>query len=77
MHFGRPGEGDVLQAGMLFTIELDQCGTVCEDSFRRLDGGTKDRSLSAQFEHSLAVTKDGYEVFTLSPEGLNKPPYDI
>jgi len=36
---------------------------------------TKDRSLSAQFEHSLAVTADGFEVFTQSPEGLDKPPY--
>ena len=38
---------------------------------------TKDRSLSAQFEHSLAVTADGYEVFTLSPTDLDKPPYNI
>jgi methionyl aminopeptidase len=37
---------------------------------------TKDRSLSAQFEHSLAVTADGFEVFTSSPEGFDKPPYD-
>ena len=36
---------------------------------------TRDRSLSAQFEHSLAVTKDGFEVFTYSPAGLDKPPY--
>ena len=36
---------------------------------------TKDRSLSAQFEHSLAVTDDGYEIFTLSPKGYTKPPY--
>ena len=36
---------------------------------------TRDKSLSAQFEHSLGVTKDGYEVFTYSPKGLDKPPY--
>ena len=38
---------------------------------------TRDKSLSAQFEHSLAVTKDGYEVFTYSPKGMDKPPYKI
>ena len=37
---------------------------------------TRDRSLSAQFEHSLGVTADGYEIFTLSPKGWHKPPYD-
>jgi len=36
---------------------------------------TKDKSLSAQFEHSLAVTEDGFEIFTLSPAGYTKPPY--
>ena len=36
---------------------------------------TRDRSLSAQFEHSMGVTKDGVEVFTYSPKGLDKPPY--
>jgi methionyl aminopeptidase len=36
---------------------------------------TRDRSLSAQFEHSLAVTETGYEIFTLSPKDLHKPPY--
>ena len=37
---------------------------------------TKDKKLSAQFEHSLAVTEDGFEIFTLSPKGWAKPPYD-
>ena len=36
---------------------------------------TRDRSLSAQFEHSLGITEQGCEVFTLSPKGLDKPPY--
>ena len=36
---------------------------------------TKDLSLSAQFEHTIGVTKDGYEIFTLSPKGLHFPPY--
>ena len=79
MHFGRPGEGDVLQAGMFFTIEpMINAGRsdvkILSDGWTAV---TKDRSLSAQFEHSLAVTQDGYEVFTLSPKGLNQPPYDI
>ena len=36
---------------------------------------TKDKSLSAQFEHSVGVTETGYEIFTLSPAGLHRPPY--
>ncbi len=36
---------------------------------------TKDQSLSAQFEHTVGVTADGYEIFTLSPKGLHHPPY--
>jgi methionyl aminopeptidase len=36
---------------------------------------TRDRSLSAQFEHSVSVTETGVEIFTLSPKGLHKPPY--
>jgi methionyl aminopeptidase len=37
---------------------------------------TKDRSLSAQFEHTIGVTSTGYEIFTISPAGLHRPPYD-
>ena len=79
MHFGRLGEGDVLQAGMFFTIEpMINAGRfdvkILSDGWTAV---TKDRSLSAQFEHSLAVTEDGYEVFTLSPQGLDKPPYEV
>ena len=79
MHFGQPGEGDVLQSGMFFTIEpMINAGRfgvkILSDGWTAV---TKDRSLSAQFEHSVAVTDDGYEVFTLSPQGFDKPPYDI
>ena len=79
MHFGRPGEGDVLKEGMFFTIEpMVNAGRfevkILSDGWTAV---TKDRSLSAQFEHSLAVTADGYEVFTLSPTDLDKPPYNI
>jgi len=76
MHFGRPGEGAVLREGMFFTIEpMINAGRldvkVLHDGWTAV---TKDRSLSAQFEHSLAVTDSGYEIFTLSPKGLHSPP---
>jgi methionyl aminopeptidase len=79
MHYGSPGEGDVLREGMFFTIEpMINTGAY---EVKILDDGwtavTKDRSLSAQFEHSIGVTADGYEVFTLSPMGLDQPPYDV
>jgi len=69
----------MLRAGMFFTIEpMINTGSfevkILSDGWTAV---TKDRSLSAQFEHSLAVTEDGYEIFTLSPGGLDKPPYDI
>ena len=77
MHFGTPGDGPVLREGMFFTIEpMINAGRF---DVKILDDGwtavTKDRSMSAQFEHSLGVTADGYEVFTLSPAGLHRPPY--
>lgn len=79
MHFGRRGQGEVLHEGMFFTIEpMINAGRfdvkILSDGWTAV---TKDRSLSAQFEHSLAVTKDGYEVFTLSPKGWFSPPYNV
>ncbi len=79
MHIGNPGEGVRLEPGMFFTIEPminagDYATKVLES-----DGWTavtRDRSLSAQFEHSLGVTEDGVEIFTLSPKGFTKPPYE-
>jgi methionyl aminopeptidase len=78
MHFGTPGEGLVLRQGMFFTIEpMINAGRY---DLKILDDGwtavTKDRSMSAQFEHSIGVTADGYEVFTESPAGLHRPPYE-
>jgi methionyl aminopeptidase len=78
MHYGTAGEGDVLREGMFFTIEpMINTGTyevkILEDGWTAV---TKDRSLSAQFEHSMGVTADGVEVFTLSPTGLDRPPYE-
>lgn len=79
LHYGRPGEGLVLRPGMFFTIEPMLNGG--RPDVKVLDDGwtavTRDRSLSAQFEHMLGVTEDGCEVFTLSPAGLDHPPYTV
>ena len=77
LHFGRPGDGPVLRPGMFFTIEpMVNAG---RPEVKVLDDGwtavTRDRSLSAQFEHMVGVTDTGCEVFTYSPAGLDKPPY--
>ncbi len=77
MHVGRPGKGTVLEPGMFFTIEpMINAG---DYRTKLLDDGwtavTYDKSLSAQFEHTLAVTETGFEIFTLSPKGFTKPPY--
>ncbi len=76
-HYGEPGTGPELRAGMFFTIEpMINAGRwevkILKDGWTAV---TKDRSLSAQFEHSIGVTADGYEVFTRSPAGLDRPPY--
>lgn len=75
LHYGRPGTGPMLEPGMFFTIEpmvnLGRPETkILSDDWTAI---TKDRSLSAQFEHSVGVTKDGVEIFTLSPAGLFHP----
>jgi methionyl aminopeptidase len=75
LHFGRPGEGPKLQPGMFFTIEpMVNAG---RPEVKILDDGwtavTRDRSLSAQFEHMVGITATGCEIFTLSPAGLHKP----
>ena len=75
LHYGRPGAGPVLRPGMFFTIEpminLGRPETkILADGWTAV---TRDRSLSAQFEHSIGVTDAGCEVFTLSPAGLFHP----
>nr|WP_119680426.1 type I methionyl aminopeptidase [Indioceanicola profundi] len=77
LHYGQPGQGAVLKEGMIFTIEpMINAGRfdvkVLSDGWTAV---TRDKSLSAQFEHSVGVTKDGVEIFTLSPAGYTKPPY--
>ncbi len=79
LHYGRPGEGVPLRPGMLFTIEpMINLGRpqvkVLADGWTAV---TRDRSLSAQFEHTVGVTETGVEVFTVSPKGLHKPPYGV
>ena len=79
LHFGRPGEGPKLKPGMFFTVEpMVNAG---RPEVKILDDGwtavTRDRSLSAQFEHMVAVTDNGVEIFTLSPKGMHKPPYSV
>ena len=77
LHLGDPGQGVRFEPGMFFTIEpMINAGTfeikVLSDGWTAV---TRDKSLSAQFEHTLAVTETGYEIFTLSPAGHTKPPY--
>jgi methionyl aminopeptidase len=78
LHYGKPGTGLVFQPGMIFTIEpMVNLGTY-EVKLNRKDGWTvttRDGKASAQFEHTVGVTDDGFEVFTLSPKGLHHPPW--
>ena len=78
LHYGRPGEGLALQEGMFFTVEpMINAGRydvkILQDGWTAV---TRDRTLSAQFEHSIGVTADGFEIFTLSPKTWHKPPYE-
>jgi methionyl aminopeptidase len=77
VHYGKAGHGMALKPGMFFTVEpminLGNYGVkVLGDGWTAV---TRDRSLSAQFEHSVGVTDNGVEIFTLSPKGWHKPPY--
>lgn len=79
LHYGKKNTSTILEEGMIFTIEpminlgVKETETM-KDEWTVL---TKDRKLSAQFEHCLGVTADGCEVFTYSPLGLDKPSYDL
>lgn len=77
LHFGQAGQGEVLKEGMFFTIEpminLGRPGVkVLGDGWTAV---TRDKKLTAQFEHSIGVTKTGYEIFTLSPSEQHRPLY--
>lgn len=78
VHYGRWGQGPVLEEGMFFTIEpmvnLGKPHTkILADDWTAV---TKDKSLSAQFEHSIGVTADGFEIFTESPTGKFHPTWE-
>jgi methionyl aminopeptidase len=76
MHVGAPGTGVVLRPGMVFTVE-PMLNAGRPETKTLADGWTvvtRDRSLSAQFEHTVGVTMDGVRIFTRSPEGLDRPP---
>lgn len=77
IHAARAGTGPELKPGMFFTIEpMINLGRphakVLGDGWTAV---TRDKSLSAQFEHSIGITENGVEIFTKSPKGLDKPPY--
>ncbi|MBX9589630.1 MAG: type I methionyl aminopeptidase [Hyphomonadaceae bacterium] len=79
LHYGEAGDGVVLEPGMLFTIEpMINLGKphvkILADGWTAV---TRDRELSAQFEHTVGVTDTGCEVFTGSPGGLSRPPYQV
>ncbi len=77
LHYGKKGEGMKLETGMIFTVEP----MINEGAYytKMLKDGwtavTKDKSLSAQFEHTVGVTEDGFEIFTKSKKNYEKPPY--
>lgn len=79
LHYGQRGEGNVLEPGMFFTIEpminLGKAAVkILPDGWTAV---TRDRELSAQFEHTIGVTETGCEIFTSSPAGLECPPYPV
>jgi len=77
LHYGKKNTGIVLESGMTFTIEpMINSGKydvkILPDGWTAV---TKDKSLSAQFEHTVGITENGYEIFTESVKGYSKPPY--
>jgi len=77
LHYGESGTGEKLKTGMIFTIEPminegEYETNILKDGWTAV---TKDKMLSAQFEHTVGIKDDGYEIFTLSKKGLNFPPY--
>jgi len=80
LHYGKKNTGITLEEGMFFTVEPMINAGGYETILSKHDGWTvttRDKSLSAQFEHTVGVTKDGVEIFTTSPKGLDFPPYKI
>jgi len=79
LHYGKKGDGIKLETGMIFTVEP----MINEGAYntKLLNDGwtavTKDKSLSAQFEHTVGVTDNGFEIFTKSRKNFEQPPYII
>jgi len=78
LHYGKKNTGMELRPGMTFTIEpMINAGKfdvkILNDGWTAV---TKDKSLSAQFEHTIGITEDSYEIFTESVKGYRKPPYN-
>ena len=78
LHYGKKNTGIELESGMTFTIEpMINAGKydvkILNDGWTAV---TKDKSLSAQFEHTIGISEDGYEIFTESVKGYNKSPYN-
>ena len=79
LHYGKKGSGIKLQSGMIFTVEPMINEGIYNTKMLK-DGWTavtKDKSLSAQFEHTVGVTDDGFEIFTKSKKKYYQPPYLI
>ena len=79
LHYGRKGDGMKLETGMIFTVE-PMINEGVYDTKLLKDGWTavtKDKSLSAQFEHTVGVTNNGFEIFTKSKKNYERPPYSI
>ena len=78
LHYGKKNNGIILEEGMFFTVEPMINAGNFQTILSKHDGWTvhtRDKSLSAQFEHTIGVTKDGFEIFTASSKGLDFPPY--
>ena len=79
LHYGKKGEGTKLEEGMIFTVEPminegEYNTKLLKDGWTAV---TRDKSLSAQFEHTVGVTNDGFEIFTKSKKNYEQPPYSI
>ena len=79
LHYGKKGEGIKLETGMIFTVE-PMINEGLYNTKLLKDGWTavtKDKTLSAQFEHTVGVTNEGFEIFTKSKKNYEQPPYQI
>ena len=79
LHYGKKGQGAKLETGLIFTVEPmvnegDYDTRLLKDGWTAV---TKDKTLSAQFEHTVGVTNDGFEIFTKSKKNYEQPPYSI